>query len=178
MTTERVAENADNGFVNNGVVKDISAFLHNNKIRSMGGMTFNNTYHGHTHADGYGPCIAALGQTNPRNHREALMRTNAPTEGTCQWILEDEKFQKWNGVTRPRDPLLWISAGTGKVHGSPSAPNVEENSTLGPPDFRMIVLSQSGPAFVVKHFKDFLSITLDHQPGKNTQSDLKLFIDE
>ncbi|KAM3421073.1 hypothetical protein BST61_g1487 [Cercospora zeina] len=42
----------------------------------------------------------------------------------------------------------------------------------------MVVLSQMQPAFVAKHFKDFPSISLDQQRGNNTQSDLKLFINE
>lgn len=54
-------------------------------------------------------CIAALGQTNPEDDRNALTTYGHKiTEGTCQWILDDRVFQRWKSDEDSEQPLIWV----------------------------------------------------------------------
>lgn len=58
-------------------------------------------------------CLRALFLSNPQDTREDLIRNKGErSEGTCEWILSNERYLAWARDTKPH--LLWISGRPGK----------------------------------------------------------------
>ena len=73
--------------------------------------------------------LQALRAKNP--YRDQLERTAIRQPGTCNWFLENPKFQKWRANAHSR--LLWVSANPGCGKSVLSKCLVEENlATLDP----------------------------------------------
>lgn len=56
--------------------------------------------------------------TDPRIDRQSLLEAkHGIVEGTCEWLLQHEKLQRWSTVTGAEDtapPGLWLSGEPGK----------------------------------------------------------------